>query len=334
MQLKLNKIQIFSITIGVIYGITCQLAGRQLPISSLASELFVVMSFGYVFVLPIVLGILSVAFATKEQQKSWDFRIFNPICTVALSLFFSILVGWEGAICATMAFFIYLPLAALSGTITGLILSKRESNKLSTSLLVIILSLPLGSAYLEQYFELPSAISKVKTKISIEAPVANVWQNIIRVPKITEELDGFFYKMGFPKPLEATLSYEGIGGVREASFEGGLLFIETVAVWKENEELSFTIVSDPKSVHPTTLDEHVVVGGRYFDVFRGTYRIEKVDSQNVILHLSSDIRVSTRFNFYSGMWANFLMKDIQNTILKVIKQRAEKPIMQKLAHIY
>ncbi len=323
MNLRPNKTQIFSITIGVIYGIACQLFARP-PVPNWANELFAAMSFGYVFILPIILGIISVAFATKEQQRSWDFRIFSPILTTIICLAFSVLVGWEGAICLVMAAVIYLPLAAISGFITGLILTRINRNKLSTSWLVIILSLPLSSAYLEQYLELPTALSEVKTEITINAPVETVWQNIIRVPKITEELDGFFYKMGFPKPIEATLSHEGIGGVRQASFEGGLLFIETVDIWKENQELSFTIVSDPKSIPPTTLDEHVVVGGRYFDVFRGTYRIEKTKEKNVILHLSSDIRVSTRFNFYSGIWANFLMKDIQNTILKVIKQRSEK----------
>jgi hypothetical protein len=80
----------------------------------------------------------------------------------------------------------------------------------------------------------------------------------------------------------------------------------------------------PESVPPTTLDKHVVVGGRYFDVLRGTYWIEPLSDNTVVLHLSSTYRLSTRFNFYAGLWASFLMRDIQNTILAVIKQRCEQ----------
>jgi hypothetical protein len=88
-------------------------------------------------------------------------------------------------------------------------------------------------------------------------------------------------------------------------------------------KLSFSIKSDPSSVPLTTLDEHVMVGGRYFDVLRGTYEIVELSETSSLLKLSSEVKISTRFNFYAGFWAKFLMSDIQNTILDVIKLRAE-----------
>jgi len=312
--------QRFAIVIGVLYGVICQLAIR----AEVMQDLYGVMSLGYIFVLPLILGTVTLWYATPGQQESWLYRLFAPWGTAALCLLVSILVGWEGAICLIMAAVIYLPLASLGGIVTGILLSHRERTKIHSSVFASVLALPLVCAFVEQQFSLPVSYRGAATAIDIDAPVSLVWQNIIRVPPIHEPLDGFFYRMGFPKPVEATLSYEGVGGVRHATFERGLVFIETVDQWIPEELLSFGIRVAPDSVPPTTLDEHVVVGGRYFDVLRGTYRIERLSDQRVRLHLTSDFRLATRFNFYSGVWATFLMRDIQQTILQVIKSRCER----------
>ena len=313
---------------GVLYGIVCQTTIR----SHALSDLYGAISFGYIFILPFILGFITILYATKEQRESWKYRIFAPIGTILLSLLFSLLVGWEGAICLIMAALIFIPLASLGGIISGITLTylhnRKNIQKLNTSWLVLVLILPTISAYIESYFNLPIQKGIVETEIEISSTRPIIWKNIIRVPLITERLDGFFYKMGFPKPLEATLSYEGVGGVRNASFERGLTFIEVVDVWEKEKKISFSISTHPESIPTTTLDEHVVVGGRYFDVLRGTYEIIPVSESKSILKLSSEVRVSTRFNFYTNIWAKFLMKDIQNTILKVIKERCENDELQ------
>jgi len=101
------------------------------------------------------------------------------------------------------------------------------------------------------------------------------------------------------------------------------LFVETIDRWEPERELSFAIKADAKSIPPTTLDEHVTVGGPYFDMLEGTYRIERISDQQVVLHLSSKHRLSTRFNFYAGRWTDYIMRDIQENILGVIKRRCE-----------
>jgi hypothetical protein len=71
------------------------------------------------------------------------------------------------------------------------------------------------------------------------------------------------------------------------------------------------------------LDEHVTVGGRYFDVLQGVYEIEPQAPGKVILHLASTHRLSTRFNAYSGLWTDFIMRDVQEHILEIVKRRCE-----------
>lgn len=306
--------------LGVLYGLVCQIAPRAPSFR----DLYGVMSFGYVFILPLVIGALVVAAAEEQLRRSWWFRIFGSWPAVCLCLLVAVLVGWEGSICLIMAIVVMLPLATIGGVISGIVLSRIDRDRLHASVLLPILFSPLASAYIESYLELPVIHRTAETAIDIAATPGDVWQEIIRVPKISEPIDGLFYRMGFPKPVQATLSHEGKGGVRRAEFEGGLLFIETITEWQPEQVLSFAIAADPSSVPVTTLDEHVVVGGRYFDVLEGTYRIERRDDGTTSLHLSSRFRISTRFNFYAGWWARLLMTDIQESILTVLKSRAEK----------
>jgi len=109
--------------------------------------------------------------------------------------------------------------------------------------------------------------------------------------------------------------------VRHATFERGVLFVETITVWEPERALAFAIRADP--VPPETLDQHVTVGGPYFDVLEGRYRIEPIAPGRVRLHLASRHRLSTHFNFYSGLWTDAIMRQTQVYILDVIRRRAE-----------
>jgi hypothetical protein len=65
------------------------------------------------------------------------------------------------------------------------------------------------------------------------------------------------------------------------------------------------------------------VGGPYFDVLQGSYRIEPL-TRGVRLHLSSEHRLSTRFNPYAALWTDFIMRDTQDYILRIVARRAER----------
>lgn len=309
-----------SMLIGTSYAGFCHLLAR-IPFTS---SYFEVVSLGYVFLLPFVVGYLTVSVAPIEEQRSWTFAIFAPLGTATLTLLCSLLVGWEGSICLIVGGLVFIPLASIGGVGAAVLGRLGEKRRLHLHALPLVLVAPLLSSAVETSFSHFHVYPKAKTEIHIRAPKEIVWKNIVTVPKITEELDGVFYKLGFPKPISADLSFEGIGGVRVAKFERGLQFIETINEWIPLKSLAFEIAVDPKTTPLTTLDEHVTVGGKYFDVLRGRYEIEELSESEVILHLESNFRVSTSFNFYAHWWARFLMMDIQDTILKVIRERCER----------
>ena len=185
--------------------------------------------------------------------------------------------------------------------------------------------LPFLAAPVEHRLGLPEQLRVAETSIEIRSDSATVWANIARVPAIRpEELDfTWTHLIGFPRPIAATLSHEGVGGVRHATFEKGVLFVETVTVWEPERRLAFSIAADPSSIPAAALDEHVTVGGPFFDVLDGEYRIEEVAPGRIFLHLRSTHRLSTTFNAYSGLWTDFILRDVQTAILEVLKRRCE-----------
>ena len=316
---KKHIVYLAPIILGVCYGLFAQATARYESLK----DIFSLMSIGFIFILPFVIGCITVYFASPEMSQKWIYRIFAPLLTSSLCLIISMLIGWEGLICLIMALPIYLPIASLGGIFTGILLGIYKKNTMHSFAFAGLLLTPFVSSSIENKLQYEPEIREVHTLIQIDAPKEKVWKNIVRIPKITEPQNSFFYTMGFPRPVEATLSFEGIDGVREAIFEKGLLFLETITVWEENKIIGFKIKADPKSTPLTTLDEHVVVGGEYFDTLFGQYEIIPLNENSVKLKLFSRYRLSTRFNFYAELWSDFLMRDIQNNILNVLKSRVE-----------
>ena len=62
----------------------------------------------------------------------------------------------------------------------------------------------------------------------------------------------------------------------------------------------FSIRANTYDIPSTTLDEHILIGGKYFDVLDGTYELEKLDENRYRLHLYSKFKMNTTFNFYAG----------------------------------
>ncbi len=286
---------------GIVYGVMLQLLLRA-PGMRRFVEL---MSVGMIFLLPIAIGFLVVFYVgwkDREQPLTWRYALLGPWSAVGPCLLLSFLVGWEGAFCLMFATPVFLLMSTIGGFLAKLALlfverraALREAQGLRSglSILAVVLLAPLTSGFVESSIVPPESIHRVLTEIEIAAPIDIVWSEIVRVRRIepTENSHGLFYKLGFPKPIEATISHEGVGGVRHASFEKGLLFIETVTEWEPQRLLSFRIQAD---AHMTKLDPHVVVGGQYFDVLQGTYELAPSPRPgHLTLRLWSRFRLNT-----------------------------------------
>ncbi|MEO8990806.1 MAG: hypothetical protein ABI291_10055 [Acidobacteriaceae bacterium] len=285
-------------------------------------DIDIVMTVAFLIGGPLVIGILTTRRAEASDPGTVWRWILTPWLSVILMMGVTALFAWEGAICIAMA----LPIALVFGSIGGIIGGLASRNRrLSGVTTFCIAALPFLLGPAEGRLATATQTRTVASEIRIHASSQTVWQNIERVPAISiaELRTNWVQRIGFPRPVEATLSYEGVGGVRHATFERGLTFIETVNVWDPEHRLAFGIKADTAHIPPTTLDEHVTIGGRYFDVLDGEYRIEPLANGDILLHLTSHQRLSTDFNGYAGFWSDAVMQTLQTSILEVIQHRCE-----------
>ncbi|KQS28344.1 hypothetical protein [Dyadobacter sp. Leaf189] len=288
-------------------------------------ELFAVMTLSFLLCMPFGMGFLTIYFRGERNAAGKRDAILIP--WLPLSAFVILTLFWqlEGWACWVMILPLFMAASSLGGLAGRSFLHKLKDkdSKLSVSFIVL---LPLILAPIEALIGKIPGTYKADTHIDIAAPAAAIWPLVTRVSTISEQDDtGWLNKsLGFPRPVKAELNYEGVGAYREAIFTGGLIFHETVSEYNHESKMVFSIKANPHEIPSTTMDEHVVIGGDYFDVLNGTYELEKLSQNRYRLHLYSHFQLNTTFNFYASWWAKWIMQDIQNNILGVIKSRAEK----------
>jgi uncharacterized protein YndB with AHSA1/START domain len=314
------------LALGVAYGLICRLlfAPTAKPSSESLEALWAIMSLSFIFLVPLALGLLVVWYG--ESVRSWWRRVFQPWLAGLAFMAAAIVFHLEGFICVILWLPLVWLMSSLGGVLAGVLRDARASDGSKRLCVAVVALLPFVAGPLESLRERETEIRTAHTSIEIAASPAQVWRQIRSVPRITEAEHGpsWSHRLGFPRPTEAMLEGTGVGSIRNARFEGDVLFVEKVTEWEENKRLSFSIAADTKNIPPTTFDEHVTIGGPYFDVLHGTYWIEALGPDRVRLHLSSDQRLSTGFNFYSQWWTVWLMNDLQSYILRIIKARAER----------
>lgn len=304
------------------------LMARVLFGSDAASRFLEVMTASFIFLVPFSLGFVTVALAERRSQLAWTARLSMAVVSGILALAVSLALAWEGLICIFLWFPLYIVLSLFGGLLAGALadVRRRSGKEGSGAALPCIVLLPYLAGPFESLFATSQDVRTIENVIRIGATPEEVWKQIERVPRFDESEHHFALShwIGFPRPLEATLSHEGVGAVRHATFEGNVLFIETVTHWEPPRKLTFSIHADADTIPPHTLDQHVTVGGPHFDVLEGEYELEPLADGAVLLHLRSRHRVSTHFNFYATLWTDFIMSDVQSYILEIVRRRSER----------
>ena len=279
-------------------------------------------SITYIFVLPVILGALPVLFSTKEQLEAYKTYLIMPWLVTFTFFVLSFVTGFEGMICLVIIVGPFLILGSLGAFIFRLI--KLKSSGKGTKL-YFSLFLPVVVLVFETGLQPSDKTYTVSTDITVNAGQVDVWRHVKNVKDIQarEIRTHFVHLIGVPKPISAELDKEAVGGVRSITWEKGIKFSEKITQWNEGDGFSYDIDVDPSSIPPKTLDEHVMIGGRYFDVLHGSYLLRTVSPGQTRITLRCTYRVSTNLNLYSRVWANFILNDFHEMILEVIKARCE-----------
>jgi hypothetical protein len=309
------------IIVGSLYGLTMRLIfGNPFKIPGVEfTDLF---SITFIWIVPVLIGIAPMMFATKEQLTSNTFRITRPVLAVLLFFLLAFWSGREDIVCIVIIAFPFLLAAAVSGYLFAKVMQHRKNNSVMMFSLFLI---PFVSGFIEEKFPTPSQTYSVGNVVIVNATPEVIWKNIVRVKEINESEyeKGFFNYAGIPRPLYAELDEDTIGATRVGHFEGGLTFNETVTAWEKNKRVAFNITVIPSTIRQTIFDQHVLKG-KHFTFLDASYTLERISDIQTKLTLSSTYRLDTRINSYSAIWGRILLSDFQGRLLGVIKKRCDE----------
>ncbi len=271
-----------------------------------------IMTIGFLALVPLCMGYVAVdnyLRKTPPESVEWQDWAFLPAVSVLITMAVSLIVKWEGYICLVFV----VPIMFVLSTIGGLVarvargrFKRQAPGTLSAVALPSRADHP-GRSACSVGFE----VRAVETDLLIHAPAELMWDNIKSVREIhpSELSQSWVTRIGFPKPVAATLSHEGVGGMREARISGGLVFTRNNQSLGTGVEPAVLHSRERRSIPKSTLDDHVTVGGAFFDVLDGEYRLEP-RPEGTLLRLTSHERLSTHFNPYAGLWTDAVMRSI------------------------
>lgn len=288
------------------------------------SSLYSVMSISFILLVPFAIGAIAIYFSSIESVKGLSYRIFIPWVPIFGLLILTMAFSIEGWACWLMILPIFLMAASAGGVVASHFKLKKYRNE-NTYISILVL-LPFLMSPIEQLIGSIPGKYEAYSYIDIHSTRGEIWNNVTRVKPISQKQDkGWLTStLGFPRPIRAELNYNGVGAYRKAIFNKGLVFHEEVKSYMDQRNMHFSIKANPYEIPSTTMDKHVVIGGNYFDVLDGTYVLQQLSPNTYRLHLYSHFKLTTTFNFYASWWAGWIMTDIQDNILQVIKQRAEQ----------
>ncbi|MFN0015648.1 MAG: SRPBCC family protein [Saprospiraceae bacterium] len=298
-----------------------------------------VISISLVAATPLVIGYLTVALSGFKKVPNGVIAFFRPWAVTGILLILTTLLALEGVICWVIIYPFFSIVAGIGGLIAYHVLRYQQKQRTenpdilddfdnpNTLKMSPLLLLPVLLGLIENDRFLSSATFEITREIDIQAPVDRVWAAIATVDTVDKDDDhSFFVKsLGLPRHLRTELDTLAVGGRRTAYYERGLYFEETVTACIPGRLLRLRIKSDPGSIPPNVLDDHVAVGGKHFKAIEDTYRLEPLPGNRCRVQLTGRVVINTPFNWYARLWAHWLLSDTFDNVLGNAQKRATAP---------
>ncbi len=301
---------------GALLGIMLRLVFSGKP-----GGIFSAMNWEFILLVPFAVGAMTVYVAEKKSRRSWGYYIGASALANVLFVLGTMAILIEGVICVI----IIAPLFAAMGAVGGLVMGGicRATNwpkhaVYSFSFLPLLLGTLPDTAQNNQY------IGIAERAILIPAAPDQIWHQLHNVRDIKPEEVGhaWMYRIGVPLPVAGVTQQTPTGLVRKVTMGKSIQFNQVSTNWKINEHVLWRYHFHEDSFPPKALDDHVKIGGHYFDLIDTEYTLISKDPQSTELRIRMSYRVSTQFNWYAIPIANLLIGNFENVILDFYRQRA------------
>ena len=278
------------------------------------------MSGAFIYWTPILIGMLTVYLAERVRRRSWLYYYFAPMLASTLFVVGTLLIMIEGWICAIVIIPMFSALGALGGLVMGITCRLTNWPKPAVYSLG---ALPLVLGAFGAATPAPDNFSHIERSIHIAAPPAMVWQALVHTPDIAprEFEQGWAYRIGVPLPVSGDVIDTKGGKVRQFHMGKGVHFEGVVTDWQPNAFVRWTYRFQPDSFPAGALDDHVLIGGHYFDLLDTSYKLSP-EEDGTRLTLRVHYRVSTQFNLYASWVAQKLLGNFGDVALAFYGRRS------------
>lgn len=271
---------------------------------------------------PLAVGAVTVYVAELSARRSWRYYVFAGMLANVLFVMATMAILIEGLICAILILPLFAIYGALGAVLMGAICRRTNwprkatvySFALTPMLLAALLPAGAGDAY----------TGVIERSLVIQADAPAIWRQLHDTRDIGEDevARGWMYRIGVPLPLSGVTRITPQGLVRDVRMGKGIHFSQHSTQWETNRYVRWTYRFSDDSFPPGALDDHVRIGGQYFDVIDTEYVLTPGAAQSTTLTVRMRYRVSTQFNWYAKALARGLIGNFEEVILALYARRA------------
>jgi hypothetical protein len=275
----------------------------------------------FIYLVPLAVGAVTVYLAERQIRRTWGYYLAAGFGANALFVIGTLLILIEGWICAILIIPLFAAIGMVGALVMGIVCRLTNWPK-QTMYSVALLPMLLGGV--EPTADLPTRLRTIERTVVIDAPREVVWAQVMNVRDIRHEevADGLAFRIGAPAPLSALSDEDAGQRVRRISMGKQVHFDQVEAERREHEYIRWSHRFYPDSFPPGSFDEHVVIGGEYFDVDAVAYTLTPQDGKTQ-LKVAMHYRVSTRFNWYAEPVARILLGNLEEVLLGLYRGRSE-----------
>jgi hypothetical protein len=276
----------------------------------------------FIYLAPVVVGMVTVYVAETSKRRDWGYYLRAPILSNLFFVIGTMLIMIEGLICAVIIIPLFCVLGAIGGLIMGTVCRVTNWPKQT---LYGFAALPLVLGALETDVPLPRREAAIERTILISAQPAAIWQQILNARNIKPEevQHAWLYRIGVPLPMAGITEQTPEGLVRKVTMGKNVHFEQLLTEQTENRYLRWRYRFQQDSFPPYALDEHVVLGGHYFDLTDTSYTLTPRGDLTE-LKVRMHYRVSTQFNWYADPMAKFLLGNLAEINLDYYRRRSQR----------
>jgi hypothetical protein len=306
----------YPILAGALLGVLLRLA-----FSGSAGSSWSAMAGAFIFLVPLFIGMVTVYLAERQRRRSWGYYLGAPFVGTTLFVVGTMVIMIEGVICAIVIIPMFAVLGSLGGLVMGITCRLTNWPK---PMVYSFGVLPLLLGAFGGQLPVPDNFGQIERSIHVAAPPAAVWAQLHSTMDIRpdEVGHGWAYRIGVPLPLSGVMHDTPQGKVRKIAMGKGVHFDGVVQEWQPERYVRWTYRFHLDSFPPGALDDHVLIGGHYFDLIDTAYELVPTQA-GTQLTVRIKYRVSTQFNLYADWVAQSLLGNFGDVAIDFYRRRSE-----------